>query len=118
VHLITRALYSIKRTLCSIKRALNSIKRALNSIVWALHSVKRALDYGLATVIRIDKVIGLFCRIVSLLQGSFAKETYDCIDPTNRSHPIEQKSPTFGGLVLYICMYIYMYLYIYSGLLV
>ena len=31
---------------------------------------------------------GLFCRISSLLQGSFAKETYNWIDPTNRSHPI------------------------------
>ena len=28
----------------------------------------------------IDHFIGLFCRILSLLWGSFAKETYDCID--------------------------------------
>jgi len=40
--------------------------------------------YGVATVSRIDKIIGLFCRIPSLLQGSFAKETYNLIDPTNR----------------------------------
>ena len=44
--------------------------------------------YGMATVSRIDKIIGLFCRILSLLQGSFAKETYNFIDPTNQSHPI------------------------------
>jgi len=44
--------------------------------------------YGVATVSRIDKSIFLFCRILSLLQGPFAKETYDFIDPTNRSHPI------------------------------
>ena len=31
---------------------------------------------------------GLFCRILSLLQGSFAKETYNFKEPTNRSHPI------------------------------
>ena len=31
---------------------------------------------------------GLFCRIWSLLQGSFAKETYNFKEPTNRSHPI------------------------------
>ena len=42
----------------------------------------------MATFSRIDKIIGLFCRISSLLQGSFAKETYNFIDPTNRSHPI------------------------------
>jgi len=44
--------------------------------------------YGVVMVSRIDKIIGLFCRILSLLQGSFAKETYDFIDPTNQSHPI------------------------------
>ena len=44
--------------------------------------------YGVATVIRIDKMIGLFCRILSLLYGSFGKETYNFIDPTNQSHPI------------------------------
>jgi len=41
-----------------------------------------------ATVSRIDKIVCLFCRISSLLQGSFAKETYNCINPTNQSHPI------------------------------
>jgi len=41
-----------------------------------------------ATVSRIDKIIGLFCRILSLLQVSFAKETYNLIDPTDQSHPI------------------------------
>jgi len=44
--------------------------------------------YGLATVSRIDYIIGLFHRIWCLLQGSFAKETYNFIDPTDRSHPI------------------------------
>jgi len=44
--------------------------------------------YGVATVSRIDKIIGLFCRISSLLQGSFAKETYNFIDPTNQNQPI------------------------------
>ena len=44
--------------------------------------------YGVATVSRIDKITGLFCRISSLLYGSFAKETYNFIDPANGSHPI------------------------------
>ena len=34
------------------------------------------------------KIIGLFCRISSLLLGSFAKETYNFKKRTNRSHPI------------------------------
>jgi len=44
--------------------------------------------YGVATVSRVDKNIGLFCRISSLLYGSFAKETCNFIDSTNQSHPI------------------------------
>ena len=36
------------------------------------------------------KIIGLFCRISSLVWGSFAKETYDFKEPTNRSHLIAQ----------------------------
>ena len=37
---------------------------------------------------QILKIIGLFCRIWSLVQGSFAKGTYDFQEPTNRSHLI------------------------------
>ena len=46
--------------------------------------------YGVATVSRIDKIRGLFCRILSLLKGSFVNQTYNLIDPTIRSHPICQ----------------------------
>ena len=44
--------------------------------------------YGVATISRLLRIIGLFCRIQSLLQGSFAKETYHCKEPTNCSHTI------------------------------
>jgi len=44
--------------------------------------------YGVATISRLLKIIGLFCRISSLLYGSFAKETYNFKEPTSRSHPI------------------------------
>ena len=43
--------------------------------------------YGVATVSRIDSITGLFCRMLSFLQGSFAKKTYNLIDPTIQSHP-------------------------------
>ena len=45
-------------------------------------------QYGVATINRLLKIIGLFCRIYSLLQGSFAKETYTFKEHTNHSHPI------------------------------
>jgi len=44
--------------------------------------------YGVATISRLLKIIGLFGRISSLLQGCFAKETWNFKEPTNRSHPI------------------------------
>jgi len=43
--------------------------------------------YGVAMISTLLKITGLFCRIWSLLQGSFAKETYYFKEPTNRSHP-------------------------------
>jgi len=44
--------------------------------------------YGVATISRLLKIIGLFWRISSVLQGSFAKETCTFQEPTNRSHPL------------------------------
>jgi len=41
--------------------------------------IERDRDYGVATISRIDKILRLFCRISSLLQGCFAKETYNII---------------------------------------
>ena len=45
------------------------------------------MDYGVATISRLLKIIGLFCRISSLWYVSFAKETYNFKELTNRSHP-------------------------------
>jgi len=45
-------------------------------------------SYGVTTISRLLKIIGLFCKISSLLKGSFAKETCSFKEPTNRSHPI------------------------------
>ena len=42
------------------------------------------------------KIIGIFSRISSLLQGSFAKETYDFIDPANRSHSFAKQTQIWG----------------------
>ena len=51
---------------------------------------------------RLLKIIGLFCRIQSLLYVSFAKENYNLKEPTNRSHPITSKT---GISSLYIQVY-------------
>jgi len=44
--------------------------------------------YGVASDSRIDKIIGLFCKRAIQKRRYSAKETYDFIDPTDRSHPI------------------------------
>ena len=56
--------------------------------LYLLLSLNWRLSYVLASISRLLKITGLFCRIWSLLQGSFAKETHDFKEPTNRSHPI------------------------------
>jgi len=59
----------------------------------------KLITYRVATISRLLKITGLFCRISSLLQGSFAKETYNFKEPTNRSHPIHVERVTS-----HICM--------------
>ena len=47
-----------------------------------------SIDYGVDKISRLLKIICLFCRVQSFLQGSFAKETYNFEEPPNHSHPI------------------------------
>ena len=71
--------------------------------------------YGVATVSRIDKIIGLFCKRDLYKRRYSAEETYKFIDPTDRSHPIPSSLSTctkertlrqnvlgFGFLCLYM----------------
>jgi len=44
--------------------------------------------YGVALVTRMDKIIALFCKRDLQKRRHSAKETYNFIDPTDRSHPI------------------------------
>jgi len=59
------------------------------------------------------KIMGLFCRISSLFKGSFAKETYNFKEPTNRSHPIWLSRET--TLEHMSNQHIYIYIYIFSN---
>jgi len=44
--------------------------------------------YGVATISRLLKMIGLFCKRALEKRRYSAKETYNLKEPTNRSHPI------------------------------
>jgi len=62
---------------------------------------------------------GLFCRILSLLKGSFAKETYNFKEPTKCSHPIgdvcQHTSYDIHPKKKHICIWLeYTYLHIYT----
>jgi len=46
--------------------------------------------YGVATISRLLKIIGLFCKRALQKRPIFFKETYNFKEPTNRSHPIYQ----------------------------
>jgi len=75
-----RALYLVallQKTTCNLRH-----------ILW----IFATLYYGVVTTSRLLKIIGLFCRISSLLKGSFAKETYNFKESTKRSHPIRAPS--------------------------
>jgi len=49
---------------------------------------KRPMWYGVATISRLLKTIGLFCKRTLYKRRYSAKETYDFKEHTNRSHPI------------------------------
>ena len=61
--------------------------------------------YGVAACSRLLKIIGLFCRISSLLQGSFTKETYNFKESTDRSHLIV-KTLDFTGEYKLLKLYV------------
>ena len=54
--------------------------------LYMTHS-KARYEYGVALVSRIDKIICLFCKRDLWKRQYSAKETYNSIDPTDRSHP-------------------------------
>jgi len=53
--------------------------------------------------------------MLSLLSGSFAKETYDLKEPTNRSHPIYIicRNYLYNWIGIYILLWVY-YIYCYE----
>jgi len=76
--------------LLAVEKFLKNLKIQCHPICNRLQHFREPPNryYGVATISGRLKIIGLFCRICSLLQGPFAKETYNLKEPTNRSHPI------------------------------
>ena len=58
--------------------------------------------YGVATISRLLKIIGLFCKRALLKRRYSAEETYTFKEPTNRSHPIVDCMPTTMKHIAYM----------------
>ena len=51
--------------------------------------------YGVATIRRLIKIIGLFCKRALQKRRCSVEETYDFKEPPNRSHPIYDAGNTY-----------------------
>ena len=106
----------------------NTATHALQHTLPGTHC--NTLQYTVTAMIsRLLKNIGLFCRIQSLLQGSFAKETYVFREPSNSRHHIVSDLLQYTPICIQtlrhnathcityiytcICIHIYMYMYTY-----
>jgi len=85
-------------------------------------SQENGIHYGVATVSRIDKIISLFCKRTLEKKRYSAKETYNFIDPTDRSHPISIYRCTYmcacKCICWHICIRANMHIHTYVGMFV
>jgi len=66
---------------------------------------------------RLLTIIGLFCRISSVLKGYFAQESCNFKEPTNHCHPIPCNTMRVDGAALYIDIHMYFYhTYMYTSI--
>ena len=67
------------------------MKRALMyKATYHLHRIASFRSYGVATIIRLLKIIGLFCKRALEKRRYSAKETNNFKESTNRSHPMHR----------------------------
>ena len=65
--------------------------------------------YGVATISRLLKIIGLFCKRALQKRRYSAKETYNFKEPTTRSHPMST-----ALLCMWVCEFIRKYIYVHT----
>jgi len=79
---------------CIKSKHFNSVPD--NQVMWPIGHL-----YGVALVRRIDKIIDLFCKRALQKRLYSARETYNLIDPTDRSHPIPVPLQCDGRLIIW-----------------
>ena len=60
------------------------------------NSYVQVFTYEVATISRLLKLTGLFCKRALQKRLYSAKETYNFKEPTNRSHPVRMRHVTKG----------------------
>ena len=86
LYLYIHSLYTnihIDLEVCWIGIRVLSLRCQIKTWIYVIHE-----SYEVATVSRIDKITGLFCKRALSKRRYSAKETYNFIDPTDRSQPI------------------------------
>jgi len=89
IHILDMCLFckrAQQKRLYSAKETYNFKEPANGKYVYT-HS-RYVYTYGVATISRLLKIIGLFCKRALYKRLYFAKETYNFKETTNRGHPI------------------------------
>jgi len=68
--------------------------------------------YGVASISRLLKIIGLFCKRAQQKRLYSSIETYNLKEPTNRSHPIPLRQLICFSQKFWLCQYICVYGYV------
>jgi len=71
--------------------------------IWNIHMLPSLEWYGVATMSRLLKIIGLFCKRALQKRLYSAKETYNFKEPTNHSHPIRESERNIYIYIYFNC---------------
>ena len=82
--------------------------------VFAHSSQWNVCNYGVATISRMLKNIGLFCKRDLQKRPIFCKETYIFKHPTHRSRPIIVRKVYSTRMYMDIYIYVYASVYVYA----
>jgi len=70
-----------------MEEACHTWRRHVTHRKESYHTARSHVAYGVATIRRLLKIIGVFCKRALQKRIHSAKETYNFKEPTNRSHP-------------------------------
>ena len=114
----------------ALSETVVSLRTVVKFVTWLISSTQMSWQtshcklrrYGVASVSRIDKIIGRFCKRALQKRRYSGKVTYNLIDPTDCSHPIPVYIPIINmyvsnqsrGVTAYIYVRIYIHTYIHT----